>query len=165
MSAAEAGGDSTPRPGVWVALAAALVVTFLAAVSLAGTVLAVAGTGLLGAGAIHDSRRGRRLGALALLSAVLLGAYGGLPVRVVLLGVVGVFVAYDAAARATSLDRLVPAAETARFELLASGRIAVVAGAVAGVGYAAYRLSVGSVPPTGVALLVVGSFLSILALR
>ncbi|WP_439027276.1 DUF7519 family protein [Haloarchaeobius sp. DT45] len=165
MSEEEPVSDTSPRPGTWVAFAAALGVTFLTAVSVVATVVAVAGTALLGAGALHDSHRGRRTGAVALLLAVCIGAYGGLPVPVVLLGVVGVTVAYDSAARAASLARQVSAAESTRFELVASARTTILAGGTAGLGYAVYRLSFGSVPPTGVALLLVGSFLSLLAMR
>lgn len=152
-------------PAVLVALLAALGATFVAAVTVPGTVVAVAGTAALGAGTVHDARRVRLAGAAVLVGAVAYGSYAGLPVSVVLGGVVAAVVAADAADRAVALDAQVPAAATGRAVARGVGTTLLAAGLSAGLGYAAFRLTAGEVPAAAAALLVVGALLSAAALR
>ncbi|MFC4408678.1 DUF7519 family protein [Haloarchaeobius iranensis] len=152
-------------PAVLLALVAALAATFVAAVTVPGTAIAVAGTAALGAGTVHDGRRTRLAGGALLLGAVAYGAYGGLPIPVVLGGTVAALVAIDGAERAVALDAQVPDAATARLVLRRTGTTLVVATVVAGLGYGAYRVGSGEAPAAAAALLLVGALLSAAALR
>jgi len=152
-------------PAVLVALVAALAATFVAAVTVPGTVVAVAGTAALGAGTVHDGRRMRLTGAALLVGSVAYGAYGGLPIPAVLGGTVAALVAADGAERAVALDAQVPDAATGRLVLRRTGTTLLVASVAAGVGYGAYRVGSGEAPAAAAALLLVGALLSAAALR
>ncbi|WP_440989055.1 DUF7519 family protein [Haloarchaeobius baliensis] len=152
-------------PAVLVALVAALAVTFVASVTVPGTVVAVAGTAALGAGTVHDGRRLRLVGAALLVGSVTYGAYGGLPIPAVLGGTIAALVAADGGERAVALDAQVPRAATARLVLRRTGTTLLVAAVAAGLGYGAYRVGSGEAPAAAAALLLVGALLSAAALR
>lgn len=153
------------RPAVAVALLAALAATFVAAVTVPGTAVAVGGTVALGGGIAHDSRRGRLAGATLLLAAVCYGAYAGLPVGVVLGGTVAALVAADAGERAVALDAHVPGASTGRVVGRGAGTTLAAGGVAAGVGYASFQVTAGEAPSGAAAVLVVGALLIAAALR
>ncbi|MFD1646469.1 DUF7519 family protein [Haloarchaeobius litoreus] len=152
-------------PAVLVALVAALAATFVASVTVPGTAIAVAGTAGLGAGTVHEGRRTRLAGAALLVGAVAYGAYGGLPIPVVLGGTVAALVAADGAERAVALDAQVPDAPTGRLVLRRTGTTLLVGTVAAGLGYGAYRVGSGEAPAAAAALLLVGALLSAAALR
>jgi hypothetical protein len=159
---------STPTggtPAVLLALVAALAATFVASVTVLGTVVAVAGTAALGAGTVHDGRRTRLAGAALLLGSVAYGAYGGLPIPAVLGGTVAALVAIDGAERSVALDAQVPDAATVRLVIRRTGSTLLVATIAAGLGYGAYRVGSGGAPAPAAALLLVGGLLSAAALR
>ncbi|WP_143823817.1 DUF7519 family protein [Halosegnis longus] len=100
--------------------------------------------------------------ALALVTAGLVGVEP--PVLVLASG--AAFVTYDLASTGLSLATQVGTlAETRQGELARLGVTAIGAAVVAGVGYVAFTLASGSVPPAAVALIFGGVLLAGLALR
>lgn len=152
--------------GSGLALAAALVA--MSATVLAPTGLLVGALGLLVlvAGLARASRGAVSLGAVALLAGVLSGGLNGAPALLVLVGVTGTVLAWDAARTAIGVGRqLGSEADTRRLELAHFGASAAVGGVSAVLGYAIYVSTTGGKPVAALFFLLLAAVLLAAALR
>jgi len=152
-----------------IAAGAAVASAFLATVALASSTLLALGPAGFGAGVIAvAASEGRKrlisLGAALLFAGLLLaGMEGGSP-PALLLGAVGVVVAYDAGRYAVRLGHQLRGAPTARAELVHVGATATVATAAAAVGGVAFRIGGGGQPSTALVALLLATLLFVWAL-
>lgn len=156
--------SNATRPGTAIVVGAVGVAVAIVAVTLWATALAVVGALALLVGVRHDRARARALGALAVLSAALAGAYTGLPTWGVLAATIAVVVAVDAGERTVGLHAQVPRATTWRLELRRSAWTVAVCALAGGL-----AVAVATVPstatPGGAALALLGGVVVALGLR
>lgn len=153
--------DDSPSPtGLALTVVPAIIAALASATFLPAAAVALLAVLVVTVGVRNGSRRLVTLGAVVLFGAVLLAGASDAPLAFVLVGAGATVVAWDAGTNAISVGRqLGAAAETRRLEIvhaLATTGVAVVVG---GVGYAAFRLSTGGQPTTGVALLLLAALL------
>lgn len=152
---------SPARLSVGLAVAAALVATAATStLSTQGFVAALVGTGVLSAGSFRGRQRAVSLGAAVLLGGVLYAGVVGGSVVSVLVGVVGVAVAWDVGSYAIGLgEQLGREADTARIEAVHAVTSLVVGGGVAAFGYAVYQVGGGGQPLSALLGLLVAAVL------
>lgn len=135
--------DPTPNQGaVWQTGIAAVVAVGAVAVTLAATVVGLAGTIVMVYGVSRGSRFVHTLGSMALFGGVLVAGLQGASPVIVVAGAAATVVAWDAGENGISLGRqLGHAAETRRAAVVHLGATTVVAVVVAVVAVVSFRMA------------------------
>lgn len=138
--------------------------------AVAGTLLAAGGVTLLGvavsvAGVYRCSRRLLGVGVLALFVGVFAASTTGVPVGLVVLGMIGTTLAWDVGENAISVaEQLRNRARSTRVEAVHAASSGLVAGFFGLGTYIVYLLSAGGQPVAAVVLLFVGAVVGLYAL-